>query len=329
MSAALPILLIYFLLQQNAYFMNALHHLDLFSGIGGFALAARWTGRIETVAFCDNDPFCQRILHNHWPHALLYEDIRSLTANRLRSDGVPRIDLLTGGFPCQPFSIAGKRGGAADDRHLWPQMRRLIAETRPRWIIGENVAHFIPLALDACLSDLEAEGYEAWPLVLPACAVGAPHRRDRVFIIAFREDIDRNGRQTSLSSLSRAVADSNGFQLEQLSPLVNPEGTSSKPARASTIGGAGTIAGTGAGEQRENLPFQSRTAGAERRRNDEANSGDWWAIEPAVGRMAYGIPRRLDRLRSLGNAVVPQVVFPILNAIVEWEVGSGHLANDG
>jgi len=308
--------------------MNSLHHLDLFSGIGGFALAARWTGSIETVAFCDNDPFCQRILQNQWPHTLLYEDIHSLTADRLRSDGITRIDLLTGGFPCQPFSIAGKRSGEADDRHLWPQMRRLIAETRPRWIIGENVAHFIPMALDACLSDLEVEGYEAWPLVLPACAVGAPHRRDRVFIIAFREDSDRKGRQTSLSPLSRTMADSYGFQLEQLSPLVNSEGTSSKPARASTAGGAGTIAGTGAGEQRRSLPFQSRTSGDGWRRDDEANSGDWWAAEPAVGRMAYGIPRRLDRLHSLGNAVVPQVVFPILNTIVEWEIRSGYLTYD-
>ena len=308
--------------------MNSLHHLDLFSGIGGFALAARWTGRIETVAFCDNDSFCQRILHNHWPHALLYDDIRSLTADRLRSDGVTCVDLLTGSFPCQPFSIAGKRGGEADDRHLWPQMRRLIAETRPRWIVGENVAHFIPMALDACLSDLEAEGYEAWPLVLPACAVGAPHRRDRVIIIAFREYNDKKGSQPAPSSLSRAVADSDGFQLEQLSPLVNSKGTSGEPSRASATGGAGTIAGTGAGEQRGNLPFQSRTAGDEWRRNDEANSGDWWAAEPAVGRMAYGIPRRLDRLRSLGNAVVPQVVFPILNTIVEWEIRSGYLTYD-
>ena len=309
--------------------MNALHHLDLFSGIGGFALAARWTGRIETVAFCDNDPFCQRILHNHWPHTLLYEDIRSLTTDRLRSDDITRIDILTGGFPCQPFSIAGKRGGEADDRHLWPQMRRLIAETQPRWIVGENVAHFIPMALDACLSDLEAEGYEAWSLVLPACAVGAPHQRDRVFIVACAEDAGKAENSSAIGDRAWPVAYAAGLKPERLHTARDAQRAADQFARAGSDGSGGIMDRTKETKSANRLPFQSEPHSAGHHRNAQAVAGDFWAVEPAVGRMAYGIPRRLDRLHSLGNAVVPQVVFPVLNAIVEAEIKNGYLAPDG
>ena len=153
-------------------------HLDLFSGIGGFALAAGWAG-FETVGFCDNEPYAQAVLKKHWPNVPIHGDIKALDGTAYRG-----VTLLTGGFPCQPFSNAGKRRGKDDDRYLWPQMLRVIQEARPTWIVGENVVGIIGLALDQVCSDLEAEGYEVEPIIIPACGVDAPHRRNRVWVVA-------------------------------------------------------------------------------------------------------------------------------------------------
>lgn len=153
--------------------------LDLFSGIGGFSLAAHWTGQIETVAFCEIEPYCQKVLKKHWPDVPIFEDVRTL-----KGEDVGAVDIVCGGYPCQPFSTAGKRGGKDDDRHLWPEMFRLIKDRRPRRVLAENVAGHITMGLDHVLSDLEAEGYTCWPLVIPACAVGSRQRRDRVWILA-------------------------------------------------------------------------------------------------------------------------------------------------
>jgi DNA (cytosine-5)-methyltransferase 1 len=158
-------------------------HLDLFSGIGGFALAAGWAG-FETVGFCDNEPYAQAVLKKHWPNVPIHGDIKTLDGTAYRG-----VTLLTGGFPCQPFSNAGKRRGKDDDRYLWPQMLRVIQEARPDWIVGENVVGIIGLALDQVCSDLEAEGYEVEPIIIPACGVDAPHRRNRVWIIAGGGDV--------------------------------------------------------------------------------------------------------------------------------------------
>lgn len=173
-------------------------HLDLFSGIGGFSLAADrvWPG-IEHV-FCEIDPFCQAILKKHWPNSYIYEDIRTLTNTngaglqatgaKQQTAGLTRVDLLTGGFPCQPFSAAGKRKGTNDDRHLWPEMRRVIQEFSPRYVVAENVRGLLNIeggvVFETVCTDLEALGYEVQPFVVPACAVNAPHRRDRVWIVA-------------------------------------------------------------------------------------------------------------------------------------------------
>lgn len=157
--------------------------LDLFSGIGGFSLGLGRAG-MNTVAFCEIDRFCQQVLARHWPRVPIYDDIKQLTARRLYHDGIPSIDLLCGGYPCQPFSIAGNRRGQADPRHLWPEMHRLIRELRPRWVVCENVAGHVELGLDTVLADLDFAGYAATPFIIPACAVGAPHRRDRVWIVA-------------------------------------------------------------------------------------------------------------------------------------------------
>jgi DNA (cytosine-5)-methyltransferase 1 len=148
--------------------------LDLFSGIGGFSLGLERTGGFETVAFCEIEEYPRRVLAKHWPGTPIHLDVRKLTG----ADIGP-VDVICGGYPCQPFSTAGKRQGADDDRHLWPEFMRLVAELRPAWVIGENVAGHISMGLDDVLADLEAENYACRPFVIPACAVGASHRRDR------------------------------------------------------------------------------------------------------------------------------------------------------
>lgn len=157
-------------------------HLGLFEGIGGFSLAARWAGW-ETVAWCEWNPFCQKVLAKNFPAAAAHGDITK-TDFTIYAD---KIDIITGGFPCQPFSRAGSRKGKTDDRYLWPEMLRAIREVRPRWIVGENVPGLIELALEDVFIDLENEGYKIQPFIIPACAIGAAHRRDRVFIIANNE----------------------------------------------------------------------------------------------------------------------------------------------
>ena len=160
---------------------NPLRHLDLFSGIGGFALGLSWVGGFETVAFCDNEPFAQEILKKRWPNVPIYEDVRTINEKELG-----KIDIITGGFPCQPWSLAGARKGADDDRDLWPEMVAIIENLQPKWVIGENVRGFVnePLGLQRTLSDLESIGYQAIPYIIPASGVGAFHRRERVWIIA-------------------------------------------------------------------------------------------------------------------------------------------------
>jgi DNA (cytosine-5)-methyltransferase 1 len=154
-------------------------HLDLFSGIGGFALAAQMVGGIKTVAFCEIDPWARRVLNKNFPNVPVHEDVKTLDPSKYGT-----IDLITGGYPCQPFSLSGKRQGEDDDRHLWPEVRRITAEARPRWVLCENVIGHVTMGLDQVLDDLASLGYAAEAIVLPACAVGNWHRRDRVWIVA-------------------------------------------------------------------------------------------------------------------------------------------------
>ena len=171
--------------------MDKLKVLDLFSGIGGFSLGLERTGGFETVAFCEIEPFCQKVLRKHWPNVPIFEDVR-----KSKGGDIGRVDVICGGYPCQPFSLAGKREGEGDDRHLWPEVRRLLQETGASWFLGENVIGHVSLGLDSVLSDLEALGYTWQAFVIPACAVGARHRRDRVWIVANSERDCIQGRKT-------------------------------------------------------------------------------------------------------------------------------------
>lgn len=159
--------------------------LDLFSGIGGFSLGLERTGGFETVAFCEIEPFPRRVLAKHWPEVPCYDDVKTLTADQLAADGIA-VDVICGGFPCQDISLAGKGAGLAGERSgLWREYARIIGELRPRFVLVENVAALLSRGLGDVLGDLAALGYDAWWDCIPASAVGLPHGRDRVWIVAY------------------------------------------------------------------------------------------------------------------------------------------------
>jgi DNA (cytosine-5)-methyltransferase 1 len=300
--------------------------LDLFSGIGGFSLGLERTGGFETVAFCEIDPFCRRVLAKHWPGVTQYDDVRRLTATRLGADGIC-VDVICGGFPCQDISVAGRGAGLDGERSgLWAEFARIIGEVRPRFVIVENVAALLYRGLDRVLADLAALGFDAEWHCIPASAVGAPHRRDRLWIVA---DAGR-----------RRCGQQNGGQVQQ-------------PRRTEIVGGSETVpdASRDALWQQPRRRNGARRAGAAFAGNDgeaqplaDADSGDghgrrgalqmgWgrfareiadnghagrtqWGAEPNVGRVAHGVPDRVDRLCALGNAVVPQIPEMIGRAIL-------------
>ena len=173
-----------------------LKHLDLFSGIGGFSLGLEATGGFETVAFCDIEEFPRKVLQKHWPGVKQYEDIKELNYEKLKTDGLLPIDIITGGYPCQPFSVAGRKKGEKDPRHLWPEYFRLIKELRPTWVIGENVSGHIKLGLDTVIKDLESEDYSVRPFSISASSIGANHQRERIWIVANTNSSGNKGKKS-------------------------------------------------------------------------------------------------------------------------------------
>ncbi len=254
---------------------------------------------METVAFCEIDKFCQEILKKHWPDIPIHSDITKLDGKQYAGS----IDLICGGFPCQPFSVAGKQKGKDDNRHLWPEMLQIVSESKPTWFIGENVPGIINLALEQVCADLEAQGYEVQTLVIPACAVDAPHRRSRTWIIANAKHLRRHT-TAQQGGYGKAVFSSeegekiSGKLKGIYSPLLmaNPNG-----ARC----------------EKQDAPLLSESKGH--------NTGASIAIrhdgriKPTIRRNDNGIPNRMDRLKSLGNAVVPQIPEIIGKYIMEIE----------
>jgi DNA (cytosine-5)-methyltransferase 1 len=275
-----------------------LTHFSLFTGIGGIDLAAEWAG-FETVGQCEWADYPTKVLEKHWPDVPRWRDIRSVTAESFyERTGLRTVDLISGGFPCQPFSTAGNRKGKEDDRYLWPEMLRVIQEFKPSWVLGENVAGIIDMALDQVLSDLEAQSYSTEAFVIPACSINAPHRRERVFIVAY----SNSGRLIHRQFKEQPMDPRNQTQLRLIESNINVAYTNStmpsEPGR--------TWAG------RAELSNRSLQEGHRYNPNN-------WESEPNVGRVANGIPSRVDRLKCLGNAVVPQQAYPILQAIADIE----------
>lgn len=278
--------------------------LSLFSGIGGIDLACEWAG-IETVAFCEREPFPQKVLKKHWPDVPIYDDVCTLTKERLDADGIGTIDIIHGGYPCQPFSLAGDRKGAEDDRHLWPEVLRLIETIKPRWFVGENVAGHITLGLDDVLIDLGNLGYTVQPFVIPACAVNAPHRRDRVFIVAHSGSERRQ--QESRSSFGHESQNEGWSKKNDNKFECDGESDGTRFMADSHNAGMEGSQDAGSAESSWTECYEQSIGCSEGAGN--------WAVESRVGRVANGIPNRIHRLKALGNAVVPQQIYPILAAI--------------
>jgi DNA (cytosine-5)-methyltransferase 1 len=344
--------------------------LDLFSGIGGFSLAASWVwgDELEIVAFVEIDKFCQKVLKKHWPEVPIISDIREVTVERIIADttnagiegmrrewenSVFQIDLICGGFPCQPFSCAGKRKGQRDDRFLWPEMLRVIREVQPTWVIAENVSGIFTieqgLVFEQVLSQMESEGYDIQPLCIPACAKDAPHRRDRFWFVAHSlNDTNRADRgeirETASLQEKRGEALGSGMptgtdcfssntrqqrKRDKESRLNNGQ-QSSKKERQWTVEGDGftdedcpnsyTIStGLQGGIRGKSIQYD-RQFGGGRLGQGWGWQENWLEVATRLCRVDDGVSTRLDRvnrLKSLGNSIVPAVAYEILRAIKE------------
>ena len=283
--------------------MDKLNVLDLFSGIGGFSLGLEATGGFETKAFCELDKYCKSVLKKHWPDTRQYDDIKELTYDKLRSDGIDTIDIITGGYPCQPFSVAGKQKGTEDKRHLWPEYFRLVKECRPTWVIGENVSGHIKLGLDQVIEDLESEGYATRTFSISASSIGANHQRERIWIIA---NSNSNGLLKDDSNIRPQSTESIGKDSGSIRKDIPRE----QHMANSNSGSEETL------NQERVLGEQNTEGETERYPDGSLQIHGQWNIEPNVGRVADGIPSRVDRLKSLGNSLVPQIPYYIGQTIL-------------
>ena len=339
-----------------------LRHLDLFSGIGGFSLGLESTGGFETVGFCDNEPFAQKVLKKHWPDVPCFGDVRDVGRN---TDGLGRVDIITGGFPCQPFSVAGKQD-PNDNRQLWPEMFRIIKEIRPKFVIGENVRNLISIregmVFEQVCTDLEGEGYQVQTYVLPASAVNAPHQRYRCWIVGILADTkssrhrgrsskecgDKQGkfqqskqRWSEVGSKVKGCSEPHGKQNVAYTKSGNVEagrkrsGAIRKESEGQRASGDATcgskvstadVADSKSKRMERNRPFRKQKSSISAKKrlftcNSTGGNKDNWTVEPSVGRVANGIPNRVDRLKGLGNAVVPQIPAVLGRAILKVHDG--------
>lgn len=269
-----------------------LTHLSLFSGIGGLDLAAEWAG-FTTVGQCEFADYPMKVLEKHWPDVPRWRDVRTLTKESFyERTGLRTVDVISGGFPCQPFSVAGKQKGKGDDRYLWPEMLRVITELRPRCVVGENVPGIIKIAAGQVVKDLERAGYHVVVFNFEAAAVGAWHRRSRVFFAGIADVAD-----AACERIQRHAAICAAKPAER-------SGQMQSDAESGNEAVYGTMCSGCAGDARWG-------------QSQELADGRCWTAEPDVGRVAHGIPARVDRLKCLGNAVVPQQAYPIFKALME------------
>jgi len=263
--------------------------LDLFSGIGGFSLGLEATGKFKTIGFCEKDKFCQKVLQKHWPDTPIYEDIKKLDGTKIKAD------VITGGFPCQSISIAGKQKGKNDDRFLFPEMLRVIKETQARWVIGENVQNLLNISngeiLQGIHNDLESIGYEVQTFSISASSQGAWHKRQRIWIIAntntrlsFRENKEIQTRGITSNNGSTNVANSNNIRTQV---------------------------------QTKGKHTSFKMFGSHSKKS-------WWKTFSEFYRipdgLQYGLDKdRTNRIKALGNAIVPQIATEIGKAIIKAE----------
>ena len=312
-----------------------LRHVDLCSGIGGFALGFEWAGLSRPVMFCDIEPWSRKILAKHWPDVPIEEDVKVLANEPER---IPECSILTAGYPCQPFSQAGKRRGAEDDRHIWPYIREIVAQKRPAWCVFENVYGHVSMGLDQVLLDMEADGYATRPFIVPACGVDASHRRDRVWIVGYSDsqqwratkedrglDLDRSVLDQRQGREETDTAKRSGGNVAHTRREHGSEGNATELDKEQTEWASRTIHSQSSRERqsdvadtnsiRQKWRTKEQVSGVSDREGKPLRSGapigNVWATEPSVGRVAHGIPRRVDRLKGLGNAIVPQIAMQI------------------
>jgi len=279
--------------------------LDLFSGIGGFSLGLEATGHFETAAFCEIEPYCQKVLKKHWPNVPIFDDIR-----KLKGTDIGTVDIITGGYPCQPFSVAGKQKAEQDPRHLWPEYFRLIQELRPTWVIGENVSGHIKLGLDSVLEDLASEGYSTRTFSISASSIGANHKRERIWTVANTDSNDRRSRNSSEPQGWQTWMEHKSSSSRQ---FINKPNSYVADTNKERVFSSKIARDNGKDKQKSNDEHIRRCSTAFRGKVLQGN----WSVEPRVGRVAHGIPKRVDRLKTLGNAVVPHIPYYIGQAIVE------------
>lgn len=285
-------------------------HFSLFSGIGGIDLAAEAAGFV-TVCQCEAADYPSAVLERHWPGVPRFKDIFSVTKEAFyERTGQKRPLLLSGGFPCQPFSSAGAKRGFADSRYLWPEMCRIVTELRPRYVLGENVANFVNMGLQKTLSDLEQAGYAAGAFVFPACAVGAWHERKRTFIVGIDVSDSPCKRHGKQKGCIKDCADSE-------------RGIPQHAGVWKTVGGKpfrdGVFSESGSGRQPADQPGMG---GVDDGIPAEVDGDLIWAAEPPdIPRLCAGPADRVKRLKALGNAVVPAQAYPVLKYIADIETG--------
>jgi DNA (cytosine-5)-methyltransferase 1 len=328
--------------------VNKIQVLDLFSGIGGFSLGLERAG-FETVAFCEIDKYCRLVLQKHWKDIKIYSDVREITRQQYEQDGLELPEIITGGFPCQPFSVAGRQKGSRDNRYLWPEMFRIIKEFKPRWIIAENVRGIINIqdgvVFEGVHADLESQGYETQTFNIPAAGVGAPHRRERVWIVGYSE---HNGSPSTAQSRSTSTTGNNNT--ERKDTAWKFKGTSGSENREAMANSRRTIRGKQSTRNKESIgsgtpqktewsidsdslarPSEREKIMADPKRvyvqgqhdgsgKEQSRRGGWWEVEPNVGRVADGLPGRVHRLKGLGNSIVPQIAEEIGKAILKVDL---------